>query len=77
MSEISVQNVLSNKVEIRVGNILFSFSLNGANKLIFSKSKESRVYDPAALWAPSGLFKRACRQAAAILRDQHSIKERG
>lgn len=70
MSEIAVETVSQNRVEIRAGNVFFIFSLNNADKLVFSKKKESRAYDPAALWVSDYLFKKVCRQAAAILKNQ-------
>lgn len=70
MGEISVEEVVPGSVGIRVGNVLFRFFLNDAGKLVFVKSKESQVYDQAALWVSDYLFNKACHQAAAILRSR-------
>lgn len=72
MSEISVEEVVPGSVKIRAGNVLFRFFFNDAGKLVFTKRKESRIYDPAALWVSDYLFKKICRQAAAILRSRKS-----
>lgn len=76
MGEISVEEVVPGSVRIRVGNVLFQFFFNDTGKLVFVKNKESRVYDPAALWVSDYLFAKVCRQAAAILRCQNH-KEKG
>ncbi len=58
-------------VEIEVGNVLFRFFRSKNGRIAFSKSKPGvQVYDPAQLWVPENLFKKAYRQAIAILSRQ-------
>lgn len=55
-------------VEIEVRNVLFRFFRTRNGRIAFSKSKPGvQVYDPAQLWVPENLFKKAIRQASTIL----------
>jgi len=62
------------EVEIQAGNIAISFWF-AKGKLRYKKYKpDARVYDPAQLWVPPVLFRKACRQAIAILKEPHKTQ---
>ncbi|OGM90372.1 hypothetical protein A2999_00190 [Candidatus Wolfebacteria bacterium RIFCSPLOWO2_01_FULL_38_11] len=68
--EVSVKSVVDNKVEMFVGNIVLCFYFQGGKMKSTRYKPEARVCNQFELWVPDGLFKKACRQAAAILRSR-------
>lgn len=71
--DIEVVKAEPGRVEIRILSVHFVFAYDGQVIRIVSKFKpDSQVYDPKVLSVPTGLFNKACRQAAAILKERQT-----
>jgi len=69
-TEIEVLSVSPSKkfVDILVNNVILTFFL-WEGKLKHNKTSESGTWDSRAAYVPKDLFKKACRQAFAILKS--------
>jgi hypothetical protein len=69
--EIEVIDAKRTEVELKIRNVHCVFRQNGKRiRLVAKFDPRAYVYDPADLWIGPELFKKACRQAAQILKEK-------
>ncbi|PIQ75423.1 MAG: hypothetical protein CO001_02635 [Candidatus Portnoybacteria bacterium CG_4_8_14_3_um_filter_40_10] len=73
-NEIEVIEAVTDRVEIKVGNIHLVFQSNGKKMGLVSKFDPLReIYDANAIWVPKKFFTKASKQAAQIMKDKRLL----